>query len=312
MNAGGYTNSSAIGSQATITGSNQVVLGNSSVTAVNAYVSGLTNISDGRFKKNIRENVPGLEFITLLRPVTYNYDIKGFNNHIKGNTPVPEQLSNAADSAIGKALPEMPDLKPYKEDEAAIAQKEKIEYTGLVAQEVEKAAKKVGYDFSGLHKPQNDMDTYGLNYTDFVVPLIRSVQELSSSKENMQSEIDNLKIQNNDLQNQLNELKMQFQSLLKSGVLSGNTILSSAKLEQNIPNPFNQTTLINYYIPESAGHGFIKVTGINGKEIKTVQLYGTGSGQLTLQTATLASGNYTYSLYIDGNLIDTKVMVLAR
>jgi flagellar hook assembly protein FlgD len=70
--------------------------------------------------------------------------------------------------------------------------------------------------------------------------------------------------------------------------------------------------MINYYIPESAGHAFIKVTNMNGQEIKTIQLSGTGSGQITLQTATLSSGNYTYALYVDGNLIDTKIMVLAR
>jgi len=207
---------------------------------------------------------------------------------------------------MAKALPKIEAAQPTKEDEAGIAQKEKINYTGLVAQEVETAANKVGYDFSGLHKPQNDKDTYGLNYTDFVVPLIKSVQELSSSNEDLRNQV-------NDLKSQLNELKVKLESLVKGGISSGGSnILSSAKLEQNIPNPFNQTTLINYYVPETAGHAFIKVTGINGRDIKTIQLNGTGSGQITLQTATLASGNYTYSLYVDGSLIDTKVMVLAR
>jgi hypothetical protein len=262
-------------------------------------------LSDNRFKKNIKEDVPGLEFIKLLRPVTYNYDIKGFNTHLRGNMPAATQLQRA-DSAMGKALSKIEGPQPTKEDEAGIAKKEKIQYTGLVAQEVETAANKVGYDFSGLHKPQNDKDTYGLNYTDFVVPLIKSVQELSASNDKLQK-------QNSDLLNRLNQLEIKLESLVKGGISSGGSnILSSAKLEQNIPNPFNQTTLINYYVPESAGHALIKVTGINGEAIKTIQLNGTGSGQLTLQTATLASGNYTYSLYVDGNLIDTKVMVLAR
>ena len=132
------------------------------------------------------------------------------------------------------------------------------------------------------------------------------MQELSSSNEDLRNQV-------NDLQNQLNEIKLQLAGLVKGGISSGSSnILSSAKLEQNIPNPFNQTTLINYYVPESAGHAFIKVTGINGEAIKTIQLNGTGSGQITLQTAALVSGNYTYSLYVDGSLIDTKVMVLAR
>src|ERR1039457_2656117 len=202
--------------------------------------------------------------------------------------------------------------QPTKEDEVGIAQKEKINYTGLVAQEVEKAANKVGYDFSGLHKPQNDKDTYGLNYTDFVVPLIKSVQELSTSNDNLKNQNELQQQQINDLVNRLNEMEIKLESLVKGGVSGSNSLLSSAKLEQNIPNPFNQTTLINYYVPETAGHAFIKVTGMNGNAIKTIQLNNIGSGQITLQTATLASGNYTYSLYVDGNLIDTKVMVLAR
>jgi hypothetical protein len=324
VNADGFTNSTALGNEATITKSNQVVLGNSSITEIAAQVTGITALSDSRFKKNIKEDVPGLEFINLLRPVTYNYDIKSFNTQIKGNPPVAAPEKNTVGSGSGKTLAKIEALQPTKEDEAGIAQKEKINYTGLVAQEVEKAANKVGYDFSGLHKPQNDKDTYGLNYTDFVVPLIKSVQELSSSNDNLgnkvnsmnsslQNEIDNLKNQNNELQNRLNQLELKLESLVKGGISSsGSTMLSSAKLEQNIPNPFNQTTLINYYVPETAGHAFIKVTGVNGNAIKTIQLNGTGSGQVTLQTATLASGNYTYSLYVDGNLIDTKVMALAR
>src|ERR1017187_2118128 len=304
VNADGYTNSTALGYDAIITGSNQVVLGNSSIANIYAQVTGITALSDNRFKKNIKEDVPGLEFIKLLRPVTYNYDIKGVNTHIRGSIPAASQLPGA-DSAMGKALPKMHTLQPSKEDEAGIAQKEKIQYTGLVAQEVETAANKVGYDFSGLHKPQNDKDTYGLNYTDFVAPLIKSVQELSSSNDKLQK-------QNNDLENRLNQLEIKLESLVKGGISSGSTILSSGKLEQNVPNPFNQTTLINYYVPETAGHAFIKVAGMNGNDIKTIQLNNIGSGQITLQTATLASGNYTYSLYVDGNLIDTKVMVLAR
>jgi hypothetical protein len=319
IDADGYTNSTAIGYDATISGSNQVVLGNSSITEIAAQVTGITALSDGRFKKNIKEDVPGLEFIKLLRPVTYNYNIKGFNTQIKGNPPSAAQKQNTLGSAMGKGLSNMQPSQPGKEDEVGIAQKEKINYTGLVAQEVETAANKVGYDFSGLHKPANDKDTYGLNYTDFVVPLIKSVQELSASNDSLknqnalQQQQNELQRQlNNDLQNQLNELKVKLESLVKGGISSGSATLSSAKLEQNIPNPFNQTTLINYYVPETTGRAFIKVTGINGEAIKTIQLNGTGSGQITLQTATLASGNYTYSLYVDGNLIDTKVMVLAK
>ena len=96
-------------------------------------------MSDKRFKKNIKEDVPGLEFIKLLRPVTYNYDIKGFNTHIKGSSPAAGELPKA-DPVMVKALPKIEVPQPTKGDETDIAQKEKIQYTGLVAQEFQRSA----------------------------------------------------------------------------------------------------------------------------------------------------------------------------
>ena len=55
--------------------------------------------------------------------------------------------------------------------------KEKIIYSGFIAQEVEKAAREAGYDFSGVDKPKNEKDLYGLRYADFVVPLVKAIQE---------------------------------------------------------------------------------------------------------------------------------------
>ena len=49
--------------------------------------------------------------------------------------------------------------------------------TGFIAQEVEQAAKELGFDFSGVDKPKNDGDYYGLRYAEFVVPLVKAMQE---------------------------------------------------------------------------------------------------------------------------------------
>jgi hypothetical protein len=75
----------------------------------------------------------------------------------------------------------------------ALQQKEAIVYTGLVAQEVEAAAKRLGFDFSGVDAPKNGNDTYGLRYDEFVVPLIKAVQELSKENDELQKQIDELK-----------------------------------------------------------------------------------------------------------------------
>ena len=86
-----------------------------------------------------------------LRPVTYNIDIKSIENFRE----TPSQLRSGESER--KA--------------------EEILQTGFIAQEVELAAKKLGYDFSGVDAPKNDKDNYGLRYSEFVVPLGKAMQE---------------------------------------------------------------------------------------------------------------------------------------
>jgi len=202
-------------------------------------------------------------------------------------------------------------LRFSKSEEAAIAQKEKILYTGFVAQDVESASNKAGYNFSGLYKPKNSKDTYGLNYTDFVVPLVKAVQELSGKNDSLVSVVTELKDSLTAMVAQLNDRLAKIEQSL--GLANTSAVpLNSAKLFQNAPNPFNQSTHINYYIPQTSGNASITVTDINGRNIKTVPITAMGNGQISLQTAHLTAGTYVYSLYIDGSLIDSKKMVLTK
>ena len=58
-----------------------------------------------------------------------------------------------------------------------ISKQEQIKYTGFIAQEVEQAARDLNFDFSGIDKPATEKSTYGLRYGEFVVPLVKAVQE---------------------------------------------------------------------------------------------------------------------------------------
>ncbi|HYK47453.1 MAG TPA: hypothetical protein VEV83_19890 [Parafilimonas sp.] len=49
--------------------------------------------------------------------------------------------------------------------------KEQIPYTGFLAQDVEKVAKRLNYHFSVVDAAKNQHDLYGLGYAEFVVPL---------------------------------------------------------------------------------------------------------------------------------------------
>ncbi|MBK9462108.1 MAG: tail fiber domain-containing protein [Sphingobacteriales bacterium] len=55
--------------------SNMVEIGNSSVSVIRGQV-GFTTYSDARIKENIQPDVPGLAFISQLKPVTYNLNVR--------------------------------------------------------------------------------------------------------------------------------------------------------------------------------------------------------------------------------------------
>lgn len=282
----GSTNSTALGYHAPTTASNQIRLGDGNVTSIGGQV-GFSSFSDGRFKKNIKENVPGLEFINQLRPVTYNFDAVAFDQALSAITPRP----NNEDDKITR--------EQALKDKAAATEKSKMLYTGFIAQEVETAAKKMNYDFSGVDAPKNDKDYYGLRYGDFVVPLVKAVQQLSTQN-------DSLRAQNAALETRLETIE----KLLK--INTGAVALKEASLGQNIPNPFNKTTTIAYHLPQRFASAQLWITNAAGKLIKTIRLTGSGRGFLSVDANILAAGAYQYTLYVDNKLIDTKKMALVK
>jgi trimeric autotransporter adhesin len=283
--------SSAIGTGAFVWQSGQVSIGGFIPSSVGGFVN-WSDFSDGRYKKNIQQNVPGLEFINMLKPITYTLDV----NAIQGKM---ESKRNSVSSKNGKIH-----TKPVV-DPALMSAKSQTVYTGFSAQEVEAAAKKINYDFSGVDKPKDDPESfYSLRYGDFVVPLVKAVQELSSKN-------DSLEATNAQLNDRLNKIE-QLLGITNTTGNSSAVILSSAKLFQNSPNPFNNSTVISYFLPDHFASAKIEVTDWNGLIIKSIPIQSKGSGQITLETPQLSSGTYTYRLIVDGNLTDTKKMVLIK
>lgn len=277
-------NSIALGYLSTVTASNQVRVGNSSITSVGGQV-GWTTLSDGRFKRDINENVPGLEFINKLKPVTYHLNVAGVSKFLKEDRDGSNDKSG--------------DTKDV--NQKAISDKEKILYTGFIAQDVEKSAKEINYDFSGVDAPKNDNDYYGLRYDAFIMPLVKSVQQLSA--------------QNDLLQQQVDQLKTIVQSLSQnnsSNITGTNINLNAASLEQNIPNPFNRTTTIRYNIPGKFTTAQLVVTDNSGKTIKQISINSVGKGLMNIDAGSLSSGTYHYSLIVDGKMVDSKSMVVTK
>ncbi|GAB5400177.1 MAG: hypothetical protein Aureis2KO_17620 [Aureisphaera sp.] len=158
--SGSISNATAIGNGARVSSSNQVRIGNTAVTSIGGYAN-WSNVSDARFKLNVQKNVPGLDFILNIEPVTYTLN--------------SEKLSS------------------FKGETNAVKNTSKVE-TGFLAQQVEEVAQSLGYEFNGVNRPDDlNKDNYTVSYATFVVPLVKAVQEQQSEIDHLKAEIQELK-----------------------------------------------------------------------------------------------------------------------
>ena len=157
VSSNNLSNATAIGNGAIVSASDRVRIGNSSVSRIEGQVA-WTSVSDGRIKENVQEAVPGLSFISQLRPVTYTLNTR------------------KQDDITMQAMPDSIKERRMLSD-ADYLESSSIVRTGFIAQEVEAAAQKVGFDFDGVSTPENETDLYGIRYAEFVVPLVKAMQE---------------------------------------------------------------------------------------------------------------------------------------
>jgi hypothetical protein len=161
---GGYSdanatiqNATAIGYNTNVTATNNIFLGNTSVSAIKGQVS-FSTYSDERIKKDIKDTDLGLEFIKELKPRKYKRVApKDYPEEFKD--PNKDDLNN-------------PD---YIVD-------------GLVAQEVKQTMDKLDVSFSGWDEDENTTKQ-SLEYPAFVPALIKAIQELSTQVDELKSEL---------------------------------------------------------------------------------------------------------------------------
>lgn len=160
--SGNGNSQASIGYNAVCPAANTIRIGNA---ANNNNLTGgfgaWQNISDGRLKRAVREDVPGLAFINGLRPVTYRFDVTVYDDF----------------TGLAKRMRDSADVEEYTAYQEASAHASAVRQTGFLAQEVDSLAQAIGYEFSGLHRPTGPTDHYTIGYEQFVVPLVKAVQE---------------------------------------------------------------------------------------------------------------------------------------
>jgi hypothetical protein len=109
-----------------------------------------------------------------------------------------------------------------------------------------------------------------------------------------------IKTTNNNSNNKLNTINTTDVQLANA---------QSIVLEQNVPNPFAEQTTINYFLPDNTGKAQLLFYNNDGKLIQSVNLNEKGQGQLNVFANDLSNGLYTYTLVVDGKIVETKKML---
>lgn len=178
-----YSNSSAITARTYINSDNVIKIGDVSYIATIGGFVAWTNFSDRRIKRNINENVPGLSFIKLLRPVTFRLDLNSYNKICLNDSSIISSTDLDFKAKVDKKI-----------------------QSGFIAQEVDSAATKIGFEFSGVQKPSSDNGLYSLSYEQFVIPLVQSYKELSENITALQLESKGLERELNNVLNLLSSI----------------------------------------------------------------------------------------------------------
>jgi hypothetical protein len=226
--------------------------------------------SDSKIKKDVKTVENATELLNKLRPVTYMMKTEEF-----------------------------PHLNLPKE----------MQY-GFIAQEVQQVIPEL---VSTANKPEfKDKDgkviskgeeLIGVKYEEIIPILTKSLQEQIS-------EVDALKKELAEMKEILRASGNNNQSTGSNHI--SNIELTDAKtivLDQNVPNPFAEQTVINYTLTDDVQKAQMLFYNADGKLINSIDLNERGKGQLNVFANDLSNGIYTYTLVVDGKIIDSKRMI---
>ena len=140
------------------------------------------------------------------------------------------------------------------------------------------------------------MNIKGVNYEELIPIIIKGMQEQDAKIEAL---------------TQLGETSFRVPRQ-SSGAQNVNAAvsLSSASLDQNIPNPLTSSTSIHYTIPAGSSKAQLVITDNNGNTVKQISLNGGGKGVVNIEASTLSAGTYSYTLIVDGNKSKPKKWLL--
>ncbi len=255
------------------------------------------------FRFKVGNGWPGAEIGTTVDNIVFWTTYQGYNKlyaeqyykqsdrTLKNNiTPIKNGLNSVM--KLNAYLYELKDIK-FSENGEEIKYIRK-EY-GFISQEVEKEFPEV----------QITNDVLGVKLMDYdqIIPLtVAAIKEQQLIIDSLKHELENLK----DIiyYNSNNNITFDVEE---------NSIVKKSILYQNKPNPFNESTIIEYEIKETNfNSASIIIFDMNGTLLKSFPINSAGKNQLTINGNELKAGMYIYTLIVNKKEVDTKKMILLK
>jgi hypothetical protein len=165
---------------------------------------------------------------------------------------------------------------------------------GFIAQELEtvfpeliKQSQKPVFDKEG--KVVSDFEYKSVNYIGLISLLTGGINELNEKVKVL-------------------EEKLATSNEAKSSNASLNSITKPV-LEQNVPNPFSDRTIIRYELPTGSGAASLMIFDLTGKIIKEIALT-REKDEVTITASQIGKGLFIYSLVQNGQELISKKMVI--
>ncbi len=172
---------------------------------------------------------------------------------------------------------------PWYDEESAFM---KNKHYGFIAQELQKI-------YPDLVVEGED-GYLGVNYLEVIPLLVRSIQELNAKLEQQSNGV----------------VKKAATRSADEEATDIDAVVSA--LYQNTPNPFTESTLIRCDVAEDVVNADLYIYNMNGEQIAEYSVAERGETSITIDGGSLNAGMYLYALIADGQVIDTKRMILTK
>lgn len=243
--------------------------------------------SDDNHKSNVTDIPNALSRLMQLNGKTYSYE-----ELYIGTGVGDEQTRTATGSEQVMSKKDSLSVRMLEQERASRTTRSSTRY-GLLASEL------------ALQFPELvETDVYGhryINYLELVPVLISAINELYDAIEDAGLVL--------GVQTQGGGAKGAKLGVGANAPIEEN---EGAKLYQNTPNPFSAETVIEYYVPAGAKSATLYVFNLSGEMLQNYTLKQYGHGTVTVSGGTLAAGMYVYSLVVNGQIVDTKQMILTK